>query len=134
MSPRWIELWLRSPSVRVQLASKAHEVARKTLNLEDVRVSLIAVPPRAEQDRIVAEVDEIISVADANLLSIEQGLARCSRLRQSILKSAFDGKLVDQDPSDEPADVLLARIRAERAAAANASPKRTRARKLKVAS
>jgi len=44
--------------------------------------------------------------------------SRIERLRQSILKWAFEGKLVDQEPSDEPASVLLDRIRAERETAA----------------
>jgi type I restriction enzyme S subunit len=56
---------------------------------------------------------------------------RCSRLRQSILKWAFEGRLVDQHPNDEPAEALLARIRAERE---SATPKKTRGRKAKAAS
>ncbi len=50
--------------------------------------------------------------------TIEESLQKAEALRQSILKRAFEGKLVPQDPSDEPAAELLARIRAEREAAA----------------
>ena len=52
---------------------------------------------------------------------MEASLARAERLRQSILKQAFSGRLVPQDPDDEPASVLLERIRAEREAEAEAS-------------
>lgn len=68
----------------------------------------------AEQERIVTEVSRQLTDADAVLAAVEHSQHRISRLRQSILKWAFEGKLVDQDPNDEPASVLLARIKAER--------------------
>ena len=63
------------------------------------------------------ETQRLLSLADEAQLLVNVDARRCARLRQSILKWAFEGKLADQDPTDEPASVLLARIKAEREAA-----------------
>ena len=85
-----------------------------SINLTKLRSLPVPVPPRAEQARIREAVDRVLSVADAALISCSNEIVRCASLRQSILKWAFEGRLVDQDPSDEPASVLLERIRTER--------------------
>jgi type I restriction enzyme S subunit len=79
----------------------------------------VAVPPIQEQRRITAQVDRLLSVGDDLDTMLAANIIRCVRLRQSTLRSAFEGKLVDQDPADDPADVLLERIRKSREAAAD---------------
>ncbi len=91
------------------------------LNKSRVQEILFPLPPMAEQTRIVAEVERRLSVIQQTEATVEASLARAERLRQSILKQAFSGKLVPQDPDDEPASVMLERIRAEREAEAQAS-------------
>ena len=71
----------------------------------------IPLPPIEEQDRIVGEVDRKLSLADAAERTVSAGLGKAERLRHAILKRAFEGKLVPQDPNDEPAGVLLQRIK-----------------------
>ena len=73
----------------------------------------LPLPPLEDQRRIVAAVEERLSVIDAMRASIERAQRRSAALRRSILERAFRGELVPQDPSDEPAETLLARIRAE---------------------
>ena len=87
----------------------------------------IPLPPVADQSRIVDESERLESVAKKARSDTERSRLAISKLRQSILKWAFEGRLVDPDPNDEPAEQLLARIRGERAAA-RAAPKKSRAR------
>jgi type I restriction enzyme S subunit len=86
-------------------------------------------PPLLEQSRIADEVDRLMTTTLATMASVAANLARIDRLRKSILKWAFEGRLVDQDPTDEPASALLDRIRAEREAAIGDSQTRGRAAK-----
>lgn len=81
-------------------------------HLSAAKFSRIAVPlaPLAEQAEIVAEVDRRLSVAHAAETQVEHALQRAARLRQAILKRAFEGKLVPQDPTDEPAAALVERL------------------------
>lgn len=103
---------------------------KQTTNLASINKGILSrfpVPlaPLAEQAEIIAEADRRLSVIDEIEAQVEANLKRAARLRQGILKRAFEGKLVPQDPSDEPAEELLDRIRRERqesAATKNGKP------------
>ena len=103
------------------LGRAARGVGIHHLGAEHTASWAVALPPLAEQYRIVAEVERRLSVVQQAEATVEASLARAERLRQSILKQAFSGKLVPQDPDDEPASALLERIRDERSAQAQAS-------------
>lgn len=92
----------------------------------------VPLPPLAEQQRIIAEVDRRLSIVDEIKSMVDANLKRATALRQSILKRAFEGKLVSQDLNDEPASVLLERIRAERASKAAETEFAKPSRKMKV--
>ncbi len=104
------------------------------LNKSRVEAIPLPLPPAVEQRQIVDALDLFMSLAIDCDQAVEREGQRANRLRQSILKWAFEGKLVDHDPADEPADALLARIRVERAVEAPSKPKPRRSRKLKAAS
>jgi type I restriction enzyme S subunit len=72
------------------------------------------VPPFTEQEQIVSEVERHLSLISQLETAVEANLKRAQRLRQGILHEAFAGRLVAQDSNDEPASVLLERIRSER--------------------
>ena len=110
--------YLRAVFLRDCLAGKCARLAPGVgivhLTAERMLGWAIPLPPTTEQRRIVSECDAAESLLDHLAVTTAEQMARLSRLRQTILKWAFEGKLVDQDPNDEPASVLLERIRAMR--------------------
>jgi len=109
---------------RKQLNSAAYGAAKPGLSLDNVKEVLIPVSSTKEQNQIVQEIESRFSVVEQMEQTIKESLQKAEALRQSILKRAFEGKLVPQNPDDEPASELLTRIRAERAVAPD--PKRGR--------
>jgi type I restriction enzyme S subunit len=89
----------------------------------------IPIPPLVEQQKIVEKIERRFSIADRIEEIVDQNLKKAERLRQSILKKAFEGKLVPQDPTDEPASVLLERIKAEKEKNATEKDQRRRSKK-----
>lgn len=81
------------------------------------------VPSLEEQQEIVRLVSASLAAAADTVALLETEAADAARLKQAILKAAFEGKLVEQDPDDEPASALLARLRAEQS---QAKPSRRR--------
>ena len=84
------------------------------LNSTIVKKTQFPFPPLKEQIKIIKEIESRLSVCDKIEETIENSLKQAEALRLSIIKKAFEGKLVPQDPNDEPAGMLLERIRAER--------------------
>ena len=79
------------------------------INLGDVGKISIPIPSLSEQQRIVEEIEKRFAVADELEKAVNDGLEKAEKLKQSILKKAFEGKLVAQNSNDEPASVLLAK-------------------------
>ena len=85
-----------------------------SLNLRTLKSFPVPAPSLPEQQEVVAEVERQLSIIDAVSAAIYSALARSAQLRRSILDRAFRGTLVPQDPLDEPASVLLDRIKGGR--------------------
>nr|WP_299205885.1 restriction endonuclease subunit S [uncultured Brumimicrobium sp.] len=89
-------------------------VGRPVLSLENMREAPVTICSFEEQEEIISLIESQFSIIDNLEETIESGMKKSEALRQSILKKAFEGKLVPQDPMDEPASELLKRIQAEK--------------------
>jgi type I restriction enzyme S subunit len=86
-----------------------------SINMTKLRELPIPLPTVGEQEKVISNLEDHLSILDSLDHSIVANLRRAANLRQAILKKALEGTLVPQDPNDEPASVLLERIRAARA-------------------
>jgi len=109
---------LSSAFAHKQFSDKVAGAVVQNLNSDKVADSFVPLPPLAEQHRIVAKIEELLpkveeyGKAQDELNKLNEELPE--RLKKSILQEAIEGRLVPQDPNDEPASVLLDKIRKEK--------------------
>ena len=113
----WVKIYLDSPLFKKTLES-VNTVTINQITQNNLKNAIIPVPPLAEQKRIVEKLEKILPLVDEYgkneefLSEMNQKLPK--QIRQSILQYAVQGKLVAQNPQDEPASELLKRIKAEK--------------------
>jgi type I restriction enzyme, S subunit len=133
LSSRYLAVALRAETILSWAKRRSKATAGQfNLTLEISRQLPIPLPPEAEQLRIVSEVERHETILAVLEQATENGVRRTTRLRQAILRWAFEGKLLSQDPTDEPASALLERIKAERQKVqveCDGNPRRGRTRK-----
>ena len=118
INPNYIVNYLKSPYVDNLINSITYGVKMPRVGTETMTSLLVPIPPLEEQLRIVEKIDEVASAVSAYDVAYQKTEALNSTfpeaLKKSILQEAVQGKLVPQDPSDESAEALLERIRAEK--------------------
>lgn len=114
----YLDIVVKSPHIKSFINDKKNST-NDNISMGDINNFLIPLPPLAEQKRIVAKLEELLPIVEqygkAQKELDELNAALPARLRQSILQEAISGRLVPQDPNDEPAAALLQRIREEKA-------------------
>lgn len=114
MVPEFVYFVCVSPRFQQSIIDNASATTLPILNKTRFKDLLLPVAPQNEQQVIVEEIERRLSVADEVETALGQSMRRAERLRQSILEEAFEGKLVPQDATDEPASLLLERIKADK--------------------
>jgi type I restriction enzyme, S subunit len=111
---KYILYWLNTSTAINWMKGESREVARPTLNLEQLKTIPIPLAPIEEQKEIVRKVEELFHFADSIEARYQKAKTWFDKIPQAILSKAFRGELVEQDESDEPASVLLERIKQEK--------------------
>lgn len=120
MCPRFVFWYLHSPMAERYFRENQKGVAVRGINVGDVRPMEIPVPSRGEQDEVVRRIEAAFARIDRMTEEASRAAHLLDRLDERLLAKAFRGELVPQDPDDEPAEALLARIREARTAAPKA--------------
>lgn len=121
-NPLWIEPaylagYFRSAGWQAQLERVMKQTTRNQVSIQRQEPLLVAIPPLAEQMRIATIVTAFLELLAGLDIRVREAMARPEAIERAVLAKAFRGELVPQDPNDEPASVLLERIRASRPAA-----------------
>lgn len=114
MNRQFLLRWIQSPLIQARIQLEMAGNAMPHLSITDFAKMPVPIPPLEEQDAICELLESHLAVAERLTASTAASLSDLNDLDQSILAKAFRGELVPQDPNDEPASVLLDRIRAER--------------------
>jgi type I restriction enzyme S subunit len=109
---------IRSDIVREQIREITKGVAQQKVSLERFRTIALPIPPIAEQAEILHRIEATFAWIDRLATEATSARKLIDHLNQAILAKAFRGELVPQDANDEPASVLLERVRVERRATA----------------
>ena len=117
--PEYLYYYFANPSVQSVIEDQADGTTKqKELATATIKAYLTPIPPLDEQCRILTKLSEVLPVVKSYGAVYDETVAMQEafpeRLKKSILQEAVQGKLVPQDPSDEPAEALLERIRAEK--------------------
>lgn len=124
--PQYFTYYIQSDNFQKQYKPLIGGSASPHLNISDIKRMEFPLCVLNEQEEIVRQIDSQFSVVDALDDAINMELQKSESLRQSILKRAFSGQLVAQDPADEPASVLLERILVEKGKNLDKKPKTKR--------
>ena len=112
VAAEWLWSWFKG----IDLAKLSDGSNVPQINNPDIAPLLVPLPPLEEQHQILTHLDTALSACKAQESAVTHALKQAAAQRRNLLRAAFAGELVPQDPADEPACVLLERIRAARAA------------------
>jgi type I restriction enzyme S subunit len=132
VSSEYLHKWLISQQFTLFASSKQGRTVLPKINQKALNEIPVPIPPAKEQQEIVRRVEVLFDYADRLETQTQAALDRVDNLTPSLLAKAFRGELVEQDPNDEPASVLLARIRAERAQQPKLDVKKRVTKKVKM--
>jgi type I restriction enzyme S subunit len=114
VDPRYLFRYVLNDEFIQRVTELQRGISYPAVTDRDVYSLLITLPPLDEQHRIVAKIEQLFAESRTAREALDGVPALIKRFRQAVLAKAFRGELTERDPSDEPASVLLERIRAER--------------------
>ncbi|MBS0440477.1 MAG: restriction endonuclease subunit S [Proteobacteria bacterium] len=126
MRAKFLYWYLASPAGQQAIIGGASATTLPILNKSRFQSIEVPVPSLAEQDVLISVIEQHMEQADRAMSTVEHESHRSHALRQAILKAAFSGQLVPQDPADEPASALLARLAKQAGEAQNATQRKGR--------